>query len=156
MKSINEYISEKLIIKKNANVHSYFPQTRDELTECIKEHLNNGNSDLTDIDVSNVKSFNSIFRRMSRPGYREFNEIDVTGWNTSSVTDMSRMFFNCFKLEKIKGIEDWDISNVESMRSMFYNCNKLDLDLTNWNIKLECDIEKIVYEAEHVKLPKLY
>jgi len=156
MKSINEYISEKLIIKKNANVHSYFPQTRDELAECIKDHLNNGNSDLTDIDVSNVKSFNSIFRRMSRPGYREFNEIDVTGWNTSSVTDMSRMFFNCFKLEKIKGIEDWDVSNVESMRSMFYNCHKLQLDISSWNIKPECDVEKIVYESEHVKLPKLY
>lgn len=158
MKGIIQYITEKIKISSNDLdiKYNYFPQTREELIECVKEHLNNGNSDLTDIDVSNVKSFNSMFRRMSRPGYREFNEIDVTGWNTSNATDMSRMFFNCFKLEKIKGIEDWNISNVESMRSMFYNCNNLNLDLTNWNIKPECDVEKIVYEAEHVKLPKLY
>lgn len=158
MKNLSDYIFEKIKISSNDLdiKYNYFPQNRDELAECIKEHLNNGNSDLTDIDVSNVKTFNSIFRRMSRPGYREFNEIDVTGWNTSNVTDMSRMFFNCFKLEKIKGIEDWDVSNVESMRSMFYNCHKLQLDISSWNIKPECDVEKIVYEAEHINLPKLY
>lgn len=158
MKNLSDYIFEKIKISSNDLdiKYNYFPQTREELIECIKEHLNNGNSDLTDIDVSNVKSFNSIFRRMSRPGYREFNEIDVTGWNTSNVTDMARLFFNCFKLEKIKGIENWDVSNVESMRSMFYNCHKLQLDISSWNIKPECDVEKIVYEAEHINLPKLY
>lgn len=157
MKRLIDTINEKLIVNKHTrSKHLYSPETRDELIECIANHLNNNNTDLTDIDVSKITEFYSIFRRMSRPGYREFTEIDVTGWDTSNVTDMSRVFFNCFKLTKIKGIENWDVSNVKSMRSMFYNCNELNVDLRNWNIKPECNIEKIAYEAEFVKLPKLY
>lgn len=156
MKSINQYISEKLIIKKNNNTYKYFPETKQELIECITEHLNNKNTDLTDIDVSKVTTFDSVFRKMSRPGYRDFDEIDVTGWDTSNVTDMKRMFFNCFKLKKIKGIEDWDVSNVTDMHYMFYGCSKLNVDLTDWKLNPECKVEKIVYNSEFVKLPKLY
>jgi hypothetical protein len=65
---------------------------------------------------------------------------------------MARMFFGCFKLEKIKGIEDWDIYNVESMRSMFYNCPRLCLDLTSWDINNTCETSNMTYEAKHIKL----
>ena len=154
MKSINQYITEKLIIKKRK--YNYFPETREDLIKCITEHFNNKNTDLSDIDVSNVTSFESVFRKISLLKYRDFEEIDVTGWNTSNVTDMKRMFFNCFKLKKIKGIEDWDVSNVTDMHGMFYGCPKLNIDLSDWKLNPECDIEKIVYNSEFVILPKLY
>lgn len=155
MKKLNEYIVEKMLYTKNTSSNfKYYPKDRDELKAIIIDHLKNENGDLTDIDVSEVDNFNGLFRRLATPPIRDIVEIDVTGWDTSKVTTMGRMFFGCFKLEKIKGIEDWDISNVESMRSMFYNCEKLQLDLSSWNIKPECEIEKIAYNTEHIKLPK--
>lgn len=155
MKSITTYINEKMIYnKRNASKFNYCPKDRDELKQIIIDHLKNENGDLTDIDVSEVDNFNGLFRRLATPPIRDIVEIDVTGWDTSNVTTMARMFFGCFKLEKIKGIEDWNISKVESMRSMFYNCEKLQLDISSWNIKPECEIEKIAYNTEHIKLPK--
>lgn len=154
MKTINEIISEKLKISKTTNnhIHKYFPKDREELIECIVNHLKENNGDLRDIDTSEVDNFNGLFRRLARPPIRDIVEIDVSGWNTSNVTTMARMFFGCFKLEKIKGIEDWDISNVESMRSMFYNCPRLCLDLTSWDINKTCETSNMTYEAKHIKL----
>jgi surface protein len=155
MKSLTTYIVEKMVYTKStASKAKYFPKDRDELKAIIIDHLKNENGDLTDIDVSEVDNFNGLFRRLATPPIRDIVEIDVTGWDTSKVTTMGRMFFGCFKLKKIKGIEDWDISNVESMRSMFYNCEKLQLDLSSWKIKPECAIEKIAYNTEYIKLPK--
>lgn len=155
MKKLNDYIVEKMVYTKStASRAKYFPKDRDELQAIIIDHLKNENGDLTDIDVSEVDSFYGLFKRLAAPPIRDIVEIDVTGWDTSNVTTMARMFFGCFKLEKIKGIEDWDVSNVESMRSMFYKCEKLQIDISSWNIKPECEIERIAYNTEHIKLPK--
>ena len=40
----------------------------------------------------------------------ELEYLDLTNFNTSNVTDMSRMFFGCNKLKAIKGINKF-ISN---------------------------------------------
>lgn len=48
---------------------------------------------------------------------------------------MKEMFYGCYSLKQIKGIENWDVSNVKDMHGMFYHCENLDqLDLTNWDV----------------------
>lgn len=60
--------------------------------------------------------------------------LDTTLWDTSNVTNMEQMFYNCLKLTEIKGIENWDTSNVTDITYMFYNCKNLkSLDLSKWN-----------------------
>ena len=61
MKSLKSYIQEKLIIKKSTakknNIsYKYFPQTKEELQDIIKQRIKQeGNDvDLNDIDVSNI------------------------------------------------------------------------------------------------------
>ena len=44
--------------------------------------------------------------------------------DTSNVTSMYRMFYNCNKLTSLD-VSNWDTSNVTSMSSMFENCNSL-------------------------------
>ena len=52
MKSLTHYIQEKLIIKKGNN-YKYFPKTKEELKDIIKQRIKDeGNEvNLNDIDV---------------------------------------------------------------------------------------------------------
>ena len=54
-------------------------------------------------------------------GSNEFNP-DLSGWDTSNVTNMDSMFSLCYKL---KEAPNFDTSNVTNMQWMFNNC--LDL-----------------------------
>ena len=41
MKSLTQFIQEKLIIKKNKSIdYKYFPQTKEELKEIIEKRIN--------------------------------------------------------------------------------------------------------------------
>ena len=53
MKSLAEYIQEKLIIKKKNNQYKYFPQTKKELREIIEKRIEEEGDevDLNNIDV---------------------------------------------------------------------------------------------------------
>ena len=58
---------------------------------------------------------------------------DFTGWDTSSVTDMSMMFFYCNNTKSIL-LTGWDTSKVTNMRGLFRECSKLtSLDVSNFN-----------------------
>ena len=53
--------------------------------------------------------------------------------NTSEVTDMSCMFYNCNKLTTID-VTGFDMSKVTTTEDMFYFCEALEtLDVSNWN-----------------------
>ena len=60
--------------------------------------------------------------------FQECNELeylDLCQFSTSKVTDMGCMFYNCFKLKEIKGINNFNTINVTNMRVMFYQCKEL-------------------------------
>ena len=60
-------------------------------------------------------------------------KLDTTYFNTSKVTTMGGMFYNCNKLTSLD-VSNFDTSNVTAMGSMFYNCNKLtSLDVSNFD-----------------------
>ena len=53
--------------------------------------------------------------------------------NTTHVTDMSKMFYNCYKLNSLN-LSQFNTGNVEKMNEMFYNCQGLNsLDLSAFN-----------------------
>ena len=62
--------------------------------------------------------------------------LDVCGFNTSDVTDMSVMFYGCSSLKSldVRGFNTFRLANVESM---FANCGNLkEVYVGNgWNIK---------------------
>ena len=114
MKSLSSYIQEKLVIKRS-NKYKYFPQTKDELKEIIKQRIKDeGNEvDLNDIDVSNITDMSSLFRNISFNG-------DISAWDVLNVTNMESMFYRCKNFNQ--DISKLDVSNVTNIRYMFANC----------------------------------
>lgn len=59
--------------------------------------------------------------------------MDLSGWDTSSVTNMGWTFLYCRSLVSLN-IRGWDTSSVETMISMFFDCRSLaSLDVSEWN-----------------------
>ncbi len=59
--------------------------------------------------------------------------IGLENLNTTHVTDMSKMFYNCYNLSSLN-LSQFNTGNVEKMNEMFYNCHTLNsLDLSAFN-----------------------
>ena len=88
MKSLTQYIQEKLIIKKSPN-YKYFPETKEELQDIIKQRIKEEGDkvDLNDIDVSNITDMSSLFESTNFNG-------NISKWNVSNVNYMGGMFYN--------------------------------------------------------------
>ena len=61
MKSLKNYIQEKLVIKKNK--YKCLPETKKELQNIIKQRIEKEGDevDLNDIDVSKIKDMSNLF-----------------------------------------------------------------------------------------------
>ena len=163
MKSLNQYIIEKILINKSSKfINKIKVETREQLETIILERYNKNKSfiDLTDIDISELDDLSGVFARLNK-----VEVIDIYGWDTSNVTFMDDMFRKCAKLKNIIGIENLDVSKLEDASCMFYGCeNLIELDLTNWNpISLEnmsymfynCSNLKIIKNIENWQLPNI-
>ncbi len=59
--------------------------------------------------------------------------LDFSSWNTGKVTNLSNMFYNCRAFVSLN-LSNWNVSNVTNMGSMFESCNQLiALNLSGWN-----------------------
>ena len=150
MKTLNQYIQEKLIINqrfdekliinKDYRDATIVVKSFDELRKIIEDRydkLGPGTKqnpiDFNDIDVSNLNSFcndndKGIFEKT------KFKYIDISSWDVSNVTNMTRMFCWCKELESIGDISKWDVSKVNSMIHMFFDCKKFNQDISNWDV----------------------
>ena len=66
--------------------------------------------------------------------------LDLSGWNTSSVTSMKSMFYNCSSLTSLD-LSGFNTNSVTSMNGMFFGCNSLtSLDLSGFNTSSVTDM----------------
>lgn len=57
---------------------------------------------------------------------------DINDWDTSEVTDMSKLFLDAHEFNSPIG--SWDVSNVKTMHAMFDNAFKFDQNINNWDV----------------------
>jgi len=135
MKALTQYINEWKVsgstvssINKIQIVNGY-----DELSKIVKQRYDQNPEilDFSDLNVSNITNFNK--KNIYTNGYyglfsnlEHTRIINVTGWDTKQVTDMSNLFWGCIDLEEVIGLKTWDFSSVEVTRWMFFNCWKLE------------------------------
>ena len=132
--------------------------TKEQLKEYLKSEIEKQGENVVikNLDVSLVEDLSGLFRFIAFG----VKTLDLSGWNTSNVTDMNEMFYKCTKLKSLDlsgwktsnvkdmadmfawcadleslDLSDWDLSNVEYISSIFCGCEKLkSLDLSGWNI----------------------
>ena len=151
MKSLNQYIKEKLIINKDYVDNMIVVKSFDELRKIIEDRydkLGPGTEqkpiDFNDIDVSNLDSFYDKNAGKFGKGLFEniqFKYIDISDWDVSNVKSTLNMFNGCVKLESVGNISKWDVSNVTDMRFMFRGCKKFNHDLSKWNVSKVTNIQ---------------
>ena len=144
MKSLNLYISERLVVNKDyKDLYTCEPETFEELRKIIKDRykkLGPGTKqkpiDFNDVDVSNIDSFydentnNGIFDET------KFEYIDISDWNVSNVKNMMGTFCGCKNLKSVGNLSKWNVSKVKNMSYMFCACMQLKSvgDLSKWNV----------------------
>ena len=73
--------------------------------------------------------------------------LNINGFNTSKVTDMSSMFFNCSSLTALD-LSGFNTSKVTDMSSMFNNCSSLTaLDLSDFNTSQVTVMDSMFYNC---------
>ena len=87
---------------------------------------------IRNLDVSLIDDLSHLFDKIDDID-DNVKTLDLSGWKTSNVKNMSHIFYNCINLESLD-LSGWDTSNVEDMNGMFWGCMNLkSLDLSSWN-----------------------
>ena len=82
--------------------------------------------------------------------YSNLTSLDVSGFDTSKVTDMSYMFHNCMNLTSLD-LSGFDTSKVTDMSYMFYNCIELtSLDVSKFNTSKVTDMSGMFYNCSNL------
>ncbi len=103
-------------------------------------------------DGSKISLGNDASKLFADGGYM-LREIDLSGFDTSDVTNMSQMFYNCSGLTSLN-ISSFDTSNVTDMKKMFSSCTSLtSLDVSSFKTDRVETMEYMFYACS--KLTKL-
>lgn len=108
-----------------------------------------GCSSLTNLDVSKFNT--SKVTNMNSMFYNcKFSTIDVSYFNTRNVTDMNSMFSTCDNLESLD-VTNFNTSKVTDMSFMFQSTKKLkNLDLSNFNTSNVTSMREMFCECENL------
>ena len=105
--------------------------SKEELQEYLKSEIKKQGENVVirNLDVSLVDDFIDLFYKITDG----VESLDLSGWKTSNVNNMTGMFYKCSSLKSIN-LSDWDTSNLDNMSSMFWGCSNLEsLDLSGWD-----------------------
>lgn len=135
MKTIKNYITEKLFIRKSK--YNYTPNNAAELKRIVKQLIEERGkyANLNDIDTSNVKKFIDIFLDVDFDG-------NISDWKVGQATHFTRMFLNSSFTGKHSDLSKWDVSNGIVFSGMFMNSG-FDNDISNWKINKDALINAI-------------
>ena len=71
----------------------------------------------------------------------------IEDWNTSEVTDMSNLFYECFDFNE--DISKWDTSNLTDMEHMFYYAENFNADISKWDVSRVTNMRHMFFGASN-------
>ena len=111
-------------------------RSKEQLQEYLKSEIEKQGENVVikNIDVSLIEDLSRLFYNARVNSISSgIKSLDLSGWKTSNVEDMSYMFSWCTDLESLN-LSGWDTSKVRSMTQMFRYCvNLKSLDLSGWD-----------------------
>ena len=110
------------------------------------------NYNKTDLDyeISNIDTSNVTDMHYMFYNCSHLTSLDLSNFNTSNVTDMQSMFYNCSNLTSLD-LSNFNISKVTNMNFMFNNCSNLtSLDLSNFNTSKVTNMNSMFYNCSNL------
>ena len=97
-------------------------------------------NEMVSVDLSGFDTHDVTNMSSMFSGCRSLTSVDLSGFDTSSVTDMSFMFIDCSGLTSVN-LSGFDTSSVTDMCYMFQNCSSLtSLDLSGFDTSSVTDM----------------
>ena len=124
--------------------------SKEELKEYLESEIEKQGENVViqNLDVSLIEDFSYLFNNIITD---EVKTLDLSGWKTSNVKSMSKMFYFCTRLKSLD-LSGWDTHNVDTMRLMFYDCRNLkSLELSGWNTSNVEDMYGMFYNCYELK-----
>lgn len=113
----------------------------DENAEYLNEVFTN-----SDYKVTNMEMF---FYNL--PRLISIDNLSLSHWDTSNVTNMGGAFYTCSSLTSLD-LSKWDTSKVTNMNNMFSFCTTLtSLDISNWDTSNVTDMNLMFYQCYSLK-----
>ena len=152
MKTLNTYIQEKLVIKRDKGPkHTLFPESKEELRNMIMDEIKNNHYNyeisLNHIDTSKITDMSCLFEFDGISSSMNHFNGDISKWDVSNVTDMHKMFRNSDFTGKNSDLSNWDVSNVTDMSNMFEKCYLHgELGISTWDVS---NVTRMSYMFKH-------
>lgn len=106
---------------------------------------------LKSIDLSGLDTSNVTNMNLMFNNCSGLTTLNLSGIDTSSVTNMLAMFENCSGLTKID-LSKFNTSNVTNMGYMFYGCSALtEIDLSKFNTTNVTTMQAMFYNCQSLK-----
>ena len=83
-----------------------------------------------------IKNAVNLWDQTKRRAIKKYG--DIREWNTSNVTNMSKLFKN--KQNFNDDISEWDVSAVTNMRYMFHGASSFNGDISGWDVSAVTDM----------------
>ena len=175
MKEINSYINEKLVINKDSKLFKVKVSSKREIQQIINDMIkknpqNSENINLNHLDVSGVEDMTRLFRSyefktidikswdvinvktMSSMFPTTLESVDLSDWQTDSITSTTSMFLNCKKLKNIGDISNWNVTKLETAANMFAGCSSLEsIDISDWKPKSLTNVSSMFANCVNLK-----
>lgn len=98
-------------------------------------------------------SFNVLAINLCFLGCVSLETLDISSFDVSPLSQMNSIFKDCVSLESLVLPSVWDTSNVTTMYNMFYNCPKLTLDCSAWDTTSLIDMTAFKVDSPDVVAP---
>ena len=146
MKSLTRHITEKLVLNNNTKVrkYNYHPKTKQELKELVEKLIKERGNEA---DLNDIDT--STITDMSELFYLKdkFNG-DISKWDVSNVENM----YSMFRGTTFNGdISKWDVSKVKDMSAMFNRAIEFNQDISKWNVSKVTNMQEMFMESKFNK-----
>ena len=146
---VGGYYGTKYTVNPDASGNWSIPVAKFDGINNMSEMFSNGIS-LTTLDLSGWNTSSVTSMKSMFYNCSSLTSLDLSGFNTSSVTDMIGMFSDCTNLTSLD-LSGFNTSSVTNMPRMFNGCRSLtSLDLSGFNTSSVTDMYRMFSDCTNL------
>ena len=143
---------KKYFIPEKEGIYTILLKFNISITDCSYMFYNC--EKIINIDLSHFDTTNvTNMSRMFSSCHSLKSLPDISKWNTTNVTNMSGMFFYCESIKSLPDISKWNTLNVTRMNHIFANCKSLKSlpDISKWDTTNVYEMRYMFRNCESLK-----